>query len=604
MKSANSIFLLLSFFLISGVLFSQSPEGVTHSGQKTGQEKFPLNSYTELTNPTPTPHQKWKEYPKTIIGWGDTDKRYKKEHPINKDSISKKISLKAWRGEKVSAQWVLSAGKSNLDLSVEISALKQTKGNEAIPKKNIESAFVRYVLTDELNKDRKGGCGHRNPTNFDSTLVADVIDPISPTFKIAKNTTRPGWISIKIPRNVSPGIYSGSLKIRSNKKILKELPFSIKVNERILPEPKNWAFHLDLWQNPYAVARYYQTDLWSEAHFEALEKEMRHYANAGGKSITASIIDRPWDGQTQDPFNSMVRWTKAIDGSWEFNFDVFDKWIEFMMGMGVTKQINAYTMIPWKLTFAYFDAGSNTTKSLETKPGEELYEKVWVAMLSSFSKHLKEKGWFERTYIAMDERPMETMQETIKVIHKADKNFKISFAGAKHPELYPYIDDYSLSMESNFSEEVLEERRNSGKISTFYTSCSHPSPNSFTFSSPAETEWYAWHAAAKNLDGFLRWAYNSWVLEPLLDSRFKTWPAGDTYFIYPGGRSSIRFEKLLSGIQDFEKIRILRNEFEKTDNKPALNKLNQSLKNFELKNFNKASVSKTIKDAKKVLNSF
>ena len=50
------------------------------------------------------------------------------------------------------------------------------------------------------------------------------------------------------------------------------------------------------------------------------------------------------------------------------------------------------------------------------------------------------------------------------------------------------------------------------------------------------------------------------ILEPLRDSRFRTWPAGDTYVVYPGGRSSIRFERLREGIQDAEKIRILRAE--------------------------------------------
>ncbi|HCC71178.1 MAG TPA: hypothetical protein DEQ09_08520, partial [Bacteroidales bacterium] len=56
------------------------------------------------------------------------------------------------------------------------------------------------------------------------------------------------------------------------------------------------------------------------------------------------------------------------------------------------------------------------------------------------------------------------------------------------------------------------------------------------------------------------WAYNSWPEKPVYDSRFISWPSGDTYFVYPGARSSIRFEKLIEGIQDYEKIRILRYE--------------------------------------------
>ena len=97
-------------------------------------------------------------------------------------------------------------------------------------------------------------------------------------------------------------------------------------------------------------------------------------------------------------------------------------------------------------------------------------------------------------------------------------------------------------------------------MTTYYVCCSHRYPNMFTFSDPAEATVAAWYAVANDYDGFLRWAYNSWTEEPLRDSRFRTWPAGDTYIVYPGGRSSIRFERLREGIQDAEKIRLLRKE--------------------------------------------
>jgi len=59
----------------------------------------------------------------------------------------------------------------------------------------------------------------------------------------------------------------------------------------------------------------------------------------------------------------------------------------------------------------------------------------------------------------------------------------------------------------------------------------------------------------------LRWAYNSWPKEPHLDSRFSkrsAWGSGDTYLVYPYNRSSIRFERLIDGIEVFEKVRVLR----------------------------------------------
>ena len=72
---------------------------------------------------------------------------------------------------------------------------------------------------------------------------------------------------------------------------------------------------------------------------------------------------------------------------------------------------------------------------------------MWVAMLKSFSKHLREKGWFDICTIAMDERPMEVMQKTLQVIRKADPEFKVSLAGNFHKELEADIYDYCILSE-------------------------------------------------------------------------------------------------------------------------------------------------------------
>ena len=72
----------------------------------------------------------------------------------------------------------------------------------------------------------------------------------------------------------------------------------------------------------------------------------------------------------------------------------------------------------------------------------------------------------------------------------------------------------------------------------------------------------------------LRWAYNSWAENPQYDSRFGPWISGDTYFVYPFNRSSVRFEKLIDGIEVAEKVRQLRNEgVDVSDVEEALKKI-------------------------------
>ena len=560
--------------------------------------------YEELPNPVATDASKWTKVTNPIIAWGSTDVRYNKELPASVTPVAI-MNLTAWMGEKVSAQLVISTNRDLKNVSVEVSDILAK--NYKISKWNTERGFVRYVMTDELNKDGKGGCGRRpNKADWDSTLVADVIDHVTPALDIKANTTQPVWVSVKVPReNIIKGMYRGTVTIKEDGKVLKELPLVVNVKNRVLPAPKDWAFHLDLWQNPYAVSRYYNVEPFSQEHFDLMRPIMKRYADAGGKVITASIMHKPWNGQTFDPFESMVTWMKKADGTWWFDYTVFDKWVEFMMSLGIKKEINCYSMVPWRLSFQYFDQASNQFKYFTGKPGEPAYEEFWMRMLKSFAQHLKEKGWFEITHIAMDERGLKDMLATIEVVRKADPDFKLSLAGSHHKELLEPLNDYCVTMAETFSPEEIAVRRAKGMTTTYYTCCAEARPNTFTFSPPAEAEYLGWFASKAGVDGYLRWALNSWVEKPLHDSRFTNWAAGDTYILYPDARTSIRFERLIEGIQAYEKIRILRTETDKKGRSKNYGKqLDKILEAFDPLTLTDTSATDVVKKAKQELNRF
>lgn len=594
-----TIFSLFGLFC-AGALFAQ--HGVTQSGNPTGQPKFPINTYQELPDPAQPSEKEWATVTTAQASWGTTDARYAK-HQLPKLKKQKIVSLKGWRGERVNAQAVVWTGVELKDLNYSFSGFTDKKGN-TLAEDAFTAGFVRYVMTDELNKDGRGACGYRKPVDFDSLLVADAIDVSLKTMDLPARTVQPVWVQCQIPQSTVPGTYKGTLQIKNGSDLLQQLNLEIVVSARELPQPSEWAYHLDLWQSPYAVARYYQVPLWSQEHLDAMRPLMKMLADAGQKIITATLTHKPWNGQTEDYFDTMVTWIKRADGTWAFDYTIFDRWVEFMMGVGINKQINCYSMVPWELSFQYYDQATNSLKFVKTAPGEPAYEEMWVAMLTSFSKHLKEKGWFDICAIAMDERPMDVMQKTLKVIRKADPNFKVSLAGNYHGEIEPDLYDYCITIGQDFPEDVRLRRAAENKPTTCYTCCTEAHPNTFTFSDPAEATWISFYSAKKHLDGYLRWAYNSWPLEPLLDSRFSAWAAGDTYLVYPGARTSIRFERLIEGIQAHEKINILRREFEKKGDKAGLKKIEKMLAPFNLGAMPETPAAVTVNRANQLLNSF
>ncbi len=514
----------------------------------------------ELADPKPGAQETWNAVKKTTLAWGSTDVRYSRSQPA---TGAKALVLDAWRGERVSAQAVLSTPVDLSRVTMEVSDLKC--GKSIIPAASVRKYFVRYVMTD----------WHNNKA--DSFLLPDHLSPDA-EMKVAAHTTRPMWLDIRVPQDAKPGTYKGMLSVTFDGQTL-SLPLSLQVCSRVLPAPSEWSFHLDLWQNPYAVARYFNVPLWSQEHFDRMRPIMKLLADAGEKVITCSIIQHPWNSQTYDPFESMIAKMRQIDGTWKYDYTVFDRWVQFMMDCGIDKQIDCYTLVPWHYVFDYYDCATNSTKTVKCEPKQAEYRQLILPFLKDFAAHLKAKGWFSRTCIAMDERPMDQLQAAWEVVREADPGYRIEGAmnyKVGETGLIDQMHDISISYDdAHVPVDYLNARRAKGQKTTFYTCCGPDRPNTFTFSDPAESAYLGWHASTLGFDGYLRWAYNSWTARPCQDSRFITWASGDCYLAYPTG-SSIRMERLTEGIQAYEKLRILR----PTLNAAQLKQLDKALEPF------------------------
>lgn len=549
--------------------------------------------FTERTFNT-VPDENWESLRHPVrVSFANSNTRYDKTKvPLKKTQRSWHVT--AWKGEKVHTQLLVWTNRPVEQLTYTLGSLENAAG-QTIPASHVKAGFVRYVITDEFAR----GCGYRKPADFDSSLVADAID-ITPSLPVKANTVQPVWLSIQVPENAATGNYKGSITVNADKPYT--LHFTVKVINRILPPPGQWSFDLDLWQHPAAIARVHDVPLWSDQHFELMKPYYTLLAGAGQKNITASIMDEPWGHQTYDDFPGLIKWTKHTNGSWSYDYSLFDRYIAFVMSCGINKRINCYTMVPWALSFRYYDEALGKDTALKAPIGSEEYNAHWTSMLTDFTRHLKNKGWFGITTIAMDERPMKDMQVVIALLKRVDPDWKIALAGNYHPEIEKDIFDYCLASNLQFNETVLKARIAAGKPSTYYTCCTENYPNGFTFSPPAEHVWLGWYAAAKGFTGYLRWAYNSWVADPLRDSRFRSWPAGDTYQVYPGPRTSIRFEKLIEGIQDFEKIKLLQKELTAKKNTRSLKKLNETLQVFDIGKLKTIPAEDMVLKAKKILN--
>lgn len=520
---------------------------------------FTLNGFAQKSEPL-------------FASWASKDVHYAQNECPNV-KLTTDTLLCAWRGERAAMQAVVFAPKAAGKLQVRLTSVK--KGNITLPNESVQARFVNYTTTDNWQY-----CGY-HPTHLTPYQVPDVIDLDEPQ-QVDEGTTHPVWCTFDIPQATMPGTYHTQLEVVdvNSHKVLKRLNLTIKVNDHKLPSANEQKFHVDFWQQPYAVSRYNHVARWSKEHLQALKPYLQLLARSGQKVVSAILFYEPWGDQSHDKFDAMIRTSKDRDGKWHYDYTIFDQWVELCGECGIDEQINCFSMVPWDMTFRYYDEAQGKDVDLKTQTSSQEYKELWTAFLQNFAQHLKAKGWFDKTCIAMDERGLDNMLDAYRIAQEAVPGIKMALAGTHHTELVDKLYDYCIGFGENFSPDELAMRQAKGFKSTTYTCCSNTEPNLFSNSLPAEAAYLPIFCIANNFEGYLHWSWMNWTDNPLTDTRFRLFAPGDTYLIYPGPRSSVRYERFIEGVAMAEKVRILRQEYQATGNTQALNTLNEQVQKF------------------------
>lgn len=528
------------------------------------------HAYTEPNDTSTVDRSSWESLSgPTRLTWASKNDVYRQMATPPTLSVTD-TTVHAWRGERLGLEALLISPEGSGELKVSISDLRRGKRSYKAP--GSSAAFMRYVITTGWP-----GCGYP-PDTLPTFTVPDMIDLPEATVSMAPRTVRPIWLTVEVP-DVEPGVYDMTLTVSdvATGKRVGELHLAVDVDRRRLPAPHDQAFYLDLWQQPYSVSRYYNVEPWSREHLDLMRPYMQKLARAGQKAVSVILFYEPWGEQSNDKFEPMVATTRLADGSWSFDYKIFDLWVDYMAANGIDANLECFTMVPWQPQYRYTDAATGETLFLEAKPGSEAYRDLWTAFLTDFASHLRSRGLFDKTMIVMDERGLDDMLAAYAVAKAAVPDIKMSLAGSYHKELVDSLDCYTLIKGDFFPDDVISRRRDRDMLTLMYTCCATPAPSQFSNSAPADGAYLPVYATATGHDGYLHWSYMNWTDNPLEDTRFHMFAPGDTYFIYPDGRSSVRYERMVEGIQMSEKLRLLRDELTAAADIERLQRLENAL---------------------------
>ncbi len=392
------------------------------------------------------------------------------------------------------------------------------------------------------------------------------------------------WISIPIPAQAKPGKITGSIVIEAEPLAQPlRLQLQLEVLDLEVPSPQQTGMQIEFWQHPYTSARYYGVEPFSIEHAAFLLPQLREYAQMGGSSVIANIVEEAWNHQSYDSDPSMIRWIRQPDGTIGFDYTEFDRWIELAITAGVLDpdvgagQIKAYSVAPWGNIVTLINEEDGSRQRLMLEVGSESWRSMWTVFLEDFMRHTKQKGWFELVALSMDERDEESMRLCIELIHSIRDDQGQSFRIAAqindvmaNRDLLDQIDDLSIGLSqiddrSDSLRQLCQRRRQQGQITTLYT-CTGHYPSAYTISDMADPVWVMWYTMKQGTDGFLRWSWDGWVEDPLQEVTYRTFEPGDPWLIYPAPRntrdevfySSPRYQMLKQGIRDVSKARLLR----------------------------------------------
>ena len=334
-----------------------------------------------------------------------TQDRYEEVKKLGTTSAT----LTAWKNDKAISEISLYSKDSKLsNVSISVSDFKS--GEKVLKSDNIKATFIKSVKAYNGEYLGYGDKNRKVPaeTETNRSESNDVLYQTTP-IEIGFNKLQNVWVEVNVPKGTEPGTYTGKLKVTADgiKEPL-EFTYTLNVQDAELPDAKEFenGFDIELWQYPYSSAEYYNVEPFSEKHLEIMKSSMLKYKEIGGHAITTSIVEDAWNAQTYSKndvhYPSMVKWTKKADGTFEYDYTHFDKWVKFNKELGIGDKIVLYSIAPWHNSFAYWEGDKLVYEKYNV--GDARYTKVWKDFLQDLVDHLTDMGWFEDSYIGIDER--------------------------------------------------------------------------------------------------------------------------------------------------------------------------------------------------------
>ncbi len=469
------------------------------------------------------------------VGVDSTMQKVLRDHPYT-GSPKEKAEIALARNEEEGVQITVAALDSDLtNLSVVIDPLK-TKEGTLFPTDQLNITRIDFVKT--------------NPPQYDVDVVGwwpDIVYPENTADRIAKGSNQSFWVNASTTAETPAGVYHGQIKILQGDTTLMTLPLEVEVWNLTLPKPGKFK----------VVGRF----------------------NAGQFST--------FYGEKASTPEALAEWNRFIFAK---RWNSTDPFVAALTPRGASLQaaaeeglnsailLNVSSLLEYDREHRKFGwPDAEREKAIKEAVKERLAE--FEATVGKSDAVLYITGFDEQHDLA--QYPL--MKHVFELAKEVAPHARIQTTTTYSPlkELVGSVDTWVPLL--GHDTEELRERQAAGDELFFYVYAHpfHPFPN------PAQIDYAGvegrvtfWIAANKGYSGFLHWLMNGWVANSQSELRWPKAPwipyaragyerrNGEGYFLYPGpdGKpiSSVRFELIRDGIEDWELIELLKEAVSRT----------------------------------------
>jgi len=213
--------------------------------------------------------------------------------------------------------------------------LERVGGKGTIPASAVR---VQYAPPAPRRRSR------RSPWNEPLTETPpDKVVPVLPGGGAVQSV----WVAVRVAKETPPGDYRGSLTIeaavppaarppvqgtdedtgeQAARGTRINVPIELTVADWTIPDPQAFRTFVGVYQSPTAVSVHYKTPLWSERHWQVMDRSMELLGQLGNDMVNIPVVDRTKLGNDE----GMVFWKKRPDGTFDYDFTVFDRYIRLV----------------------------------------------------------------------------------------------------------------------------------------------------------------------------------------------------------------------------------------------------------------------------------